>query len=202
MGAYDNMFASSSTFKVELDECCKILRLATQKSLVILDELGRGTSTFDGMAVAMAVLYYLANHSRALSLFATHYSNLTSDFSRHPNIRNLHMSSVLDDDKHELVFLYKLISGAASSSFGTHVASLAGVSPSVVHRAQVVSGDFAAKFLAIQSSRVGRILPLITQADFAFLHKAILRNHRGDSQFLQRLKTTRESTQHFLEALL
>jgi hypothetical protein len=70
-----------------------------------------------------------------------------------------------------LVFLYKLVDGATSSSFGTHVASLAGVNPSVVKRAQAVSDDFDAKFLALQSSRMARILPLATQADFAFLHK-------------------------------
>ncbi|KAJ3556566.1 hypothetical protein NM688_g1958 [Phlebia brevispora] len=146
MGAYDNMFSNASTFKVELDECCKILRDATPRSLVILDELGRGTSTYDGMAIAGAVLHQLATHTLALAFFATHYGSLTDDYSYHPNIRNMHMSTLVDDEKRELVFLYKLVEGVASSSFGTHVANLAGVPIEVVERADVVSKDFARQF--------------------------------------------------------
>ncbi|CAL1699677.1 unnamed protein product [Somion occarium] len=174
MGAYDNMFSNASTFKVELDECCKILRDATPKSLVILDELGRGTSTYDGMAIAGAVLHQLATHTLALSFFATHYGSLTDDFAYHPNIRNMHMSTLVDDEKMELVFLYKLVEGVASSSFGTHVANLAGVPMEVVERADVVSKDFARKFKEkIEGKRKtgasGR-LPLVAQADFAYLY--------------------------------
>jgi DNA mismatch repair protein MSH6 len=101
MGAYDNMFSNSSTFKVELDECCKIIREATPKSLVILDELGRGTSTFDGIAIASAVLHHLSTHTLALSCFATHYSSLTNDYEYHPNIRTMHMATAFDDDNRE-----------------------------------------------------------------------------------------------------
>ncbi|KAJ7929330.1 muts domain V-domain-containing protein [Mycena leptocephala] len=139
MGAYDNMFSNASTFKVELDECCKILRDATPKSLVILDELGRGTSTFDGMAIAGAVLHQLATHTLPLSIFATHYGSLTDDFAYHPNIRNVHMATIVDEEKRDIVFLYKLVEGVATSSFGTHVANLAGVPLEVVERADVIS---------------------------------------------------------------
>ncbi|KAI0697052.1 DNA mismatch repair protein Msh6 [Cytidiella melzeri] len=176
MGAYDNMFSNASTFKVELDECCKILRDATPRSLVILDELGRGTSTYDGMAIAGAVLHQLASQTLALSFFATHYGSLTDDFSYHSNIRNMHMSTLVDDEKRELVFLYKLTEGVASSSFGTHVANLAGVPLSVIERADVVSKDFARQFKEkIEGKRKdntadGR-LPLTVQADFAYLCK-------------------------------
>ncbi|KAF8840553.1 DNA mismatch repair protein Msh6 [Paxillus ammoniavirescens] len=172
MGAYDNMFSNASTFKVELDECCKILRDATPKSLVILDELGRGTSTYDGMAIAGAVLHELATHTLPLAFFATHYGSLTDDFAYHPNIRNMHMSTHLDDEKQELVFLYKLVGGVASSSFGTHVASLAGVPSDVVSRAEVVSEDFAKQFNARidgQKKHLASKLPLVAQADFKYL---------------------------------
>jgi len=171
MGAYDNMFSNASTFKVDMDECCKILREASPRSLVILDELGRGTSTFDGMAIAAAVLHQLATHVLPLCCFATHYSSLTDDYDYHPNIRNMHMGTVMDEDERKLVFTYKLTRGAAESSFGTHVASLAGVSPDVVERAEQISNDFAKQFnarLEAKRSTSSRI-PLVTQADFAFI---------------------------------
>ncbi|KAG8973234.1 DNA mismatch repair protein msh6 [Tulasnella sp. 425] len=171
MGAYDNMFSNASTFRVEMDEACKILREATPKSLVILDELGRGTSTFDGMAIAGAVLHQLATHTLGLALFATHYSSLTQDFAYHPNIRNMHMKTAVDDEKRELVFLYKLTEGTASSSFGTHVASLAGVPQSVVARAEAISTDFADKFHKKLEAKRTSNLPLVAQADFAYLWK-------------------------------
>ncbi|KAJ7445807.1 muts domain V-domain-containing protein [Mycena galericulata] len=173
MGAYDNMFSNASTFKVELDECCKILRDATPKSLVILDELGRGTSTYDGMAIAGAVLHQLATHTLPLSIFATHYGSLTDDFAYHPNIRNVYMETIVDEEKRDIVFLYKLIEGVATSSFGTHVANLAGVPLEVVERADVISKKFAQQFKEKLMDRqkndaTGR-LPLVAQADFAYL---------------------------------
>ncbi|TFK22134.1 DNA mismatch repair protein msh6 [Coprinopsis marcescibilis] len=175
MGAYDNMFTNSSTFKIELDECCKILRDATPKSLVILDELGRGTSTFDGMAIAGAVLHKLATHTLPLAFFATHYGSLTDDYAYHPNIRLMHMSTLVDDEKQQLTFLYKLIEGAAKSSFGSHVANLAGVPSEVVKRADVISAEFAKQFkdrlqLKKKESASSKV-PLVAQADFAFLVK-------------------------------
>ncbi|KAK1221756.1 DNA mismatch repair protein msh6 [Marasmius sp. AFHP31] len=173
MGAYDNMFSNSSTFKVELDECCKILRDATAKSLVILDELGRGTSTYDGMAIAGAVLHQLATFTLPLAFFATHYGSLTDDFAYHPNIRNMHMATSVDDERREIVFLYKLVEGIATSSFGTHVANLAGVPLDVVDRAQVISETFAAQFHEQQKAKkqadARSKLPLVAQADFTYL---------------------------------
>ncbi|KAG5727213.1 DNA mismatch repair protein msh6 [Termitomyces sp. T112] len=177
MGAYDNMFSNASTFKVELDECCKILRDATPKSLVILDELGRGTSTYDGMAIAGAVLHQLATHTLPLSFFATHYGSLTDDFAYHPNIRNMHMSTLVDDEKRDLVFLFKLIEGAATSSFGTHVANIAGVPLSVVERADVVSKNFAQQFkerMQVKQMKNSGRLPIEAHADFAYLYKAAM----------------------------
>ncbi|KAJ7208168.1 muts domain V-domain-containing protein [Mycena haematopus] len=166
MGAYDNMFSNASTFKVELDECCKILRDATPRSLVILDELGRGTSTY-------AVLHQLATHTLPLSIFATHYGSLTDDFAYHPNIRNVYMQTIVDEDKRDIVFLYKLVDGVATSSFGTHVANLAGVPIEVVERADIISKKFAEQFkqkmLDTQKHNATSQLPLVAQADFAYL---------------------------------
>ncbi|KAJ3497847.1 hypothetical protein NLJ89_g10297 [Agrocybe chaxingu] len=154
---------------------CKILRNATPRSLVILDELGRGTSTFDGMAIASAVLHELSTHTLPLSFFATHYGSLTDDHAYHPNIRTMYMSTLVDDAKHELVFLYKLVNGVAESSFGTHVANLAGVPLDVVQRADIISKDFAEKFkekLQIkQEQQASARMPLVAQADFAYLYK-------------------------------
>ncbi|EJT46755.1 DNA mismatch repair-related protein [Trichosporon asahii var. asahii CBS 2479] len=168
MGAYDNMFASASTFKVELDECSKILREAGPRSLVILDELGRGTSTYDGMAIAGAVLHHLSTHTLPLGFFATHYGSLTDDFAYHPNIRNMHMAVHVDDTA-GVVFLYKLIKGHAESSHGTHVAKLAGVPDAVVARADEVSGEFFEQFQQKLESRRQSSLSIPAQADFAWL---------------------------------
>ncbi|GMK58904.1 hypothetical protein CspeluHIS016_0603460 [Cutaneotrichosporon spelunceum] len=170
MGAYDNMFANASTFKVELDECSKILREAGPNSLVILDELGRGTSTFDGMAIAGAVLHHLATHTLPLGFFATHYGSLTDDYAYHPNIRNMHMQ-VHVDDSDGVVFLYKLITGHAESSHGTHVAKLAGVPQNVIARADEVSAQFFQAFQEKLQSRRQSALSLPAQADFAWLVK-------------------------------
>ncbi|CAG8523968.1 14803_t:CDS:10 [Acaulospora colombiana] len=189
MGAYDNMFSNSSTFKVELDECCKIIREATPKSLVILDELGRGTSTFDGIAIASAVLHHLSTHTLALSCFATHYSSLTNDYDYHPNIRTMHMATAFDDDRRELIWLYKLVEGVAPSSFGTHVASLAGVPEDVVKRADVVSNDFARQFAARLAGRtVGRV-PVSAQADLAYLAKLVQGTLKLDDNQVRKRET-------------
>ncbi|WVR03374.1 hypothetical protein IAU60_000365 [Kwoniella sp. DSM 27419] len=179
MGAYDNMFASASTFKVELDECSKILREAGPKSLVILDELGRGTSTYDGMAIAGAVLHHLATHTLPLGFFATHYGSLTDDFTYHPNIRKMHMQTHVDDELKQVVFLYKLIPGVAESSHGTHVARMAGVPLEVVTRAEDVSDQFFADFNAKLSTKRQSNLPLEAQADFAWLMKLVLGRGTG-----------------------
>ncbi|KAJ9114202.1 hypothetical protein QFC20_001718 [Naganishia adeliensis] len=188
MGAYDNMFSNSSTFKVELDECAKILRDGGPKSLVILDELGRGTSTYDGMAIAEAVLHHLSTVTLPLGFFATHYGALTDDFKYHPNVRCMHMQTQVDDEKREVICLYKLIEGRAESSYGTHVAHLAGVPDSVVARAEQVSSEFFADFKQKMASRRKSNLPVLAQADFNWLIKAATapRSELG-STFLQQL---------------
>ncbi|CAE6470269.1 unnamed protein product [Rhizoctonia solani] len=204
MGAYDSVFTNSSTFKVELNECCKILRDATPKSLVIMDELGRGTSTYDGMAIASSVLRELAMKTLPLTLFATHYSSLTEMGDKHPNIRNMTMQTVVDDEKRQLVMMYKFIEGVAPGSFGTHVANVAGVPESVVNRAEEISRDFAEvsrKKQLEKRAAVSRI-PLDLQADFAQLAKLAGGMKLTDDpvQQLESLRILRGSVRSLLKA--
>lgn len=118
LGANDNIFAAQSTFFVELAETKKILSEATPRSLVILDELGRGTSSYDGVAVAQAVLHHVATHIGCIGYFATHYHSLASEFSHHPEIEPRRMQIHVDDKNRNITFLYKLEKGVAEGSFG------------------------------------------------------------------------------------
>jgi DNA mismatch repair protein MutS len=123
VGATDNLARGESTFLVEMNETAHILRAATSRSLIIMDEIGRGTSTRDGLAIAWAVSLYILNRIRARTLFATHYHELTS--IDHAAVRNLSMD-VRDRDG-EIVFLKKVREGPSSNSYGIHVARLAGL---------------------------------------------------------------------------
>ncbi|GAA5834783.1 hypothetical protein JCM11251_003661 [Rhodosporidiobolus azoricus] len=172
MGANDAIFASASTFKVEMDDCNKILQKSTPRSLVILDELGRGTSTYDGMAIAYAVLHRLATHTGCVGFFATHFTSLTEDYAYHPQIRLANMQTTVNDDTREVVFLYKLIDGSAPKSYGPHVASMAGLSEAIVERAIGISKQFEETSRARERAmRANETLPLTAQADAAFLLK-------------------------------
>ncbi len=147
IGASDELAAGQSTFMVEMVETANILNHATPRSLLILDEVGRGTSTYDGMAIAWAVIEYLHNHPerRARTLFATHYHELIEMEERLPQVRNYNLD-VAEDGK-DVVFLHQVVPGGADKSYGIHVAQLAGVPSPVVHRAetllqQLESGEF------------------------------------------------------------
>ncbi len=147
IGASDELAAGQSTFMVEMVETAAILNHATPQSLLILDEVGRGTSTYDGMAIAWAVVEYLHNHPerRARTLFATHYHELIEMEEHLPHIRNFNLA-VVEEGK-DVVFLHRVIPGGADRSYGIHVARLAGVPAPVVHRAealleQLESGEF------------------------------------------------------------
>lgn len=135
LGAQDHIFAAQSTFFVELAETKKILGEATPRSLVILDELGRGTSSHDGVAVAQAVLHHLASHVGCLGFFATHYHSLSAEFRGHPEVQAQRMKILVDDAQRRVTFLYKLESGVAEGSFGMHCASMCGIPAAVVDRA-------------------------------------------------------------------
>ncbi|HDQ72467.1 MAG TPA: DNA mismatch repair protein MutS [Chloroflexi bacterium] len=147
IGAQDEVAAGQSTFMVEMVETANILNHATPRSLLILDEIGRGTSTYDGMSIAWAVVEYLHNHPerRARTLFATHYHELTEIAARLPAVCNYSLAVAEEGDR--IIFLHQVVPGGADRSYGVHVAQLAGVPKSVVHRAeallaQLESGEF------------------------------------------------------------
>jgi DNA mismatch repair protein MutS len=125
IGAADDLTSGRSTFMVEMTETAHILHNATANSLVLLDEIGRGTSTYDGLALAWACAQNIAEQSHALTLFATHYFELTSLPTQCPNVGNIHLSA--KEYRGDIVFLYQVQAGAASQSYGIQVAKLAGV---------------------------------------------------------------------------
>lgn len=144
MGAYDNLTAGESTFMVELSETSDILKLATSRSLVVLDELGRGTSTHDGVAIAGAVLDYLVRDLKCLTLFITHYQVLSRMSLSFPNdeLRNVHMRFSEDEAGGDNVtFLYEVGEGVAHRSYGLNVARLAGLDGRVIEVARGRSGE-------------------------------------------------------------
>ncbi|NBQ17895.1 DNA mismatch repair protein MutS [bacterium] len=136
IGASDNVSQGKSTFLVEMEETAHICQYATEKSLVILDEVGRGTSTFDGIAIAQSVIEYLIVQSKVSCLFATHYHELTELTHDMPTIKNYHAASVQEEGN--LVFLHKIVPGIAQASFGLEVAKLAHMPDVVVKRAQEI----------------------------------------------------------------
>ena len=144
MGASDNMMAGESTFMVELSETSDILKQATPRSLVILDELGRGTSTHDGVAIAQAVLDYLVRQSRCLTLFITHYQTLSAMAGGYDGgaLKNVHMRFTEDgDDGKDITFLYEVGEGVAHRSYGLNVARLAQLPEGVLRLAEVKSSE-------------------------------------------------------------
>ena len=145
VGANDAIMAGLSTFRVELEETATILRHATEHSLVILDELGRGTATFDGMAIAHATLSHLITHVRCRSLFATHYHALTREFEA-PNARVAlyHMACAVDEASRAVTFLYSFAPGACHRSHGVNVARLAGLPEAVLELAASKSAELEA----------------------------------------------------------
>ncbi|KAF9348583.1 DNA mismatch repair protein msh6 [Mortierella sp. NVP85] len=145
IGANDNILAGQSTFMVELSETSKILSEATERSMVILDELGRGTSTFDGYAIAYSVLHELSTRIGCLGLFSTHYGTLTTEFERDPNVALMHMACQVDQENREVTFLYKLVDGVCEKSYGMNVAHMAGVPRTIVDRAEVMAEAFELK---------------------------------------------------------
>ena len=138
VGLQDDLVTGQSTFMIEMLETANILNNATSKSLIILDEIGRGTSTYDGLSIAQAVAEYIHNHPRlgAKTLFATHYHELVGLANFLPRVRNLNVA--VSEEGGKVVFLRKIIPGGADKSYGIHVAQLAGLPRAVLHRADEV----------------------------------------------------------------
>ena len=170
IGASDEIARGQSTFMVEMVEAANILHHATNRSLLILDEIGRGTSTYDGLAIAWAVVEYIHNHPglRAKTLFATHYHELTDLAERLPHIVNFNVAVAEQGDA--VVFLHKIAPGAADRSYGVHVAQLAGLPRPVIARAQEILGELEAsgaagpRRSALQQATVFQ-LPLFSAED-------------------------------------
>jgi len=135
IGASDDLAGGRSTFMVEMTETASILHNATAKSLVLMDEVGRGTSTFDGLALALAIARYLLTKNKSCTLFATHYFELTRLAESFKHIRNVHLDAV--EHKHRIVFLHKVAAGPASRSYGLQVAALAGVPNQAIRMAKM-----------------------------------------------------------------
>lgn len=172
LGANDNIFAAQSTFFVELSETKKILADATPRSLVILDELGRGTSSYDGVAVAQSVLHHIATHVGCIGYFATHYHSLVAEFSNHLEVFPRRMQIHVDEENRNITFLYKLEQGVAEGSFGMHCAAMCGVNQKIIDRAEEAAKLFEHTSRlkdSLEAAREGTYVPLGLQSDIAFL---------------------------------
>ncbi len=136
IGASDDLVSGESTFMVEMKEANVAIQEATENSLILFDELGRGTATYDGMSLAQAILEYIHDKIKAKTLFSTHYHELTSLASDLPNLRNVHVSAI--EGKGTITFLHKVKNGAVDKSYGIHVASLAHLPTSLIERASEI----------------------------------------------------------------
>lgn len=140
IGAADDLVSGKSTFMVEMLEAQKALTYATEDSLIIFDEIGRGTSTYDGLALAQAMIENVAQTSHAKTLFSTHYHELTTLDQELPSLKNVHVAA--DEYQGELIFLHKVKDGAVDDSYGIQVAKLANLPDEVINRAQVILDAF------------------------------------------------------------
>jgi DNA mismatch repair protein MutS len=152
VGASDDLARGQSTFMVEMIEAATILNCSTDRSLLILDEIGRGTSTFDGLSIAWAVVEYIHAHSRAKTLFATHYHQLTDLDRMLPRLKNYHFTAEERDG--EVVFLRKVVDGSTDRSYGIQVAALAGLPREVLDRAKDILESIESKnAITVQAQR-------------------------------------------------
>jgi DNA mismatch repair protein MutS len=151
VGASDNLSAGESTFMVEMQEASYIVNNATEKSLIILDEIGRGTSTYDGVSIAWAIMEYIHDHLEAKTLFATHYHELIELADKLVRARNFSVN-VRENEQEGVVFLYKVIEGGVDKSYGIEVAKLAGLPVDVIGRARGVLSELETKH--IQKSKI------------------------------------------------
>ena len=187
IGASDDLSSGQSTFMVEMNEVNEILRCATSRSLLILDEIGRGTSTFDGMSIARAVLEHCAEKVGAKTLFATHYHELTALEGSLRGVKNYNIAIKTRGD--DIIFLRKIVPGGADRSYGIEVAKLAGLPDSVVKRARVVLEELEAES--------GRPAPLLAAPVQDQMSLAAL----GEAEVIDKLRRTQPDTLTPIEAM-
>jgi DNA mismatch repair protein MutS len=154
IGASDELHRGQSTFMVEMTETANILNNATDRSLVILDEIGRGTSTLDGLSLAWAIAEHVATNVRCRTLFATHYHELTDLANRFTGVRNLNVAVREWED--QVIFLHRIIEGFTDRSYGIHVARLAGVPKGVIDRARQLLSELAVQHVGNARTFKGR----------------------------------------------
>lgn len=185
LGAHDNIFAGQSTFMVELSETKKILSEATPRSLVILDELGRGTSSYDGVAVAQAVLHHVATHVGSLGYFATHYHSLAAEFQNHPEISAKRMAVQVEPDMRDVTFLYRLEDGVAEGSYGMHCAAMCGISDKIIDNAEKAAQNWEHTGRikeSLEKAQESSWLPLGLLSDISWM----LKDHKEQSDVSDR----------------
>jgi DNA mismatch repair protein MutS len=144
VGASDELVRGQSTFMVEMTETANIINNATDKSLVILDEVGRGTSTYDGLSLAWAITEHVANKLKCRTLFATHYHELTELSELFANVKNCNVA--VREWMDEVVFLHKILPGGTDKSYGIHVAKLAGVPKTILDRSKEILEELESTF--------------------------------------------------------
>ncbi len=171
VGASDNLAGGESTFLVEMNETANILNNATQRSLILLDEIGRGTSTYDGLAIAWALIEYLHGQTEqaARTLFATHYHELTKLEGILPRLKNYNVAVREYDEK--IIFLRKIVPGGASRSYGIHVAQMAGVPLPVIQRANEILSDLDSGEISVRSDEISEPVPTFDTHQMSLFEK-------------------------------
>ncbi|HSW36323.1 MAG TPA: hypothetical protein VLH18_06950, partial [Candidatus Limnocylindrales bacterium] len=160
VGANDDLSRGHSTFMVEMQETAEILREATPQSLIILDEIGRGTSTYDGMSIARSVLEYISASVKAKTLFSTHYHELTNLEGKLPGVKNYAMA--VKEKGKQVIFLRQVIPGKADKSYGINVARLAGIPLEVLFRAESILAELEAAAPTSGEKQLG-LLSLVSE---------------------------------------
>lgn len=181
VGATDNISAGESTFMVEMNEAANILNNISERSLILLDEIGRGTSTYDGVSIAWAIAEYLHQHpTQAKTLFATHYHELNEMTVNFERVKNFHVS--IQENKGNIIFLRKLVPGGSEHSFGIHVAKLAGMPAKVVNRANEILKTLEASRTQTTSTSesIKRVTEENMQLSFFQLDDPVLENIREE----------------------
>jgi len=201
VGAADNLSRGLSTFMMEMVETANILNNATKKSLIILDEIGRGTSTYDGMSIARAVIEYISSQIGAKTLFATHYHELTELERKVKGVKNYHVSVEEIDGK--VVFTHRVLPGASEKSYGIHVAELAGLPTEVIERAKEILSTLESREKERQKEE--EELPLLKVAEkreVRYEEKKEEELPSGVKELIEELQKVEISTTTPLEALL
>ncbi len=187
IGAHDDLGMGQSTFMVEMTEAATILHHATANSLVIIDEIGRGTSTFDGMSLAYAIAQYLLDHNQSMTLLATHYFEITQMSEHHNNVIQEHVS--VSSSGERLAFSYKVKPGPAHKSFGIDVAKLAGLPPSVVNQARSILKQYESQPLSDEAPQ-----PLVNDPVYEMIKRIDL-NQTTPAQAMHYLYAIKEQTE-------